>query len=530
MKPKPLMRLLTMLGALALLALQTGLALAHASLVSSDPPDGALLPSAPSRLVLTFNEPVSPILLSLVDDQGHATHLSYRLEGNAVVVDQPGPVGKGSHALSWRVISEDGHPVGGSVLFSIGAPSSGTIPGSVEVVDWGLRSAIWVCRVLLYLGLFVGIGGVFFGRFVAEDMRPGRRTEQGLMALALLSVPLALGLQGLDALDLPLSRLGQEMPWHAAIGTSYALTLAIAFAALAAGLVATVAGGAVAAFLAAAAFIGVGAALAASGHASAAEPQILTRPAVFLHAEAVTFWIGSLLPLALLLRRGEGTRALTRFSYAIPVAIVPLVATGIVLAVVQVGAPAFLVSTAYGRVLLVKLALTGLLFLLAAFNRWRLTALAGAGEPYAIRRLVLAIAIEGLLAVGILAAVATWRFTVPPRALEAAAAAPISAHIHTAKAMAEVTVTPGRAGPVSVSIALQTGDFGPLAAREVTLTLSNPGAGIEPIRRPATKAGDGTWRVDGLVVPVAGRWNIEVGVLISDFDLVRLRETIDIRS
>jgi copper transport protein len=96
--------------------------------------------------------------------------------------------------------------------------------------------------------------------------------------------------------------------------------------------------------------------------------------------------------------------------------------------------------------------------------------------------------------------------------------------------MAEVTVTPGRAGPVSVSIALQTGDFGPLDAKEVTLTLSNPGAGIEPIRRPATKAGDGTWRVDGLVVPVAGRWNIEVGVLISDFDLVRLRETIDIRS
>ena len=95
--------------------------------------------------------------------------------------------------------------------------------------------------------------------------------------------------------------------------------------------------------------------------------------------------------------------------------------------------------------------------------------------------------------------------------------------------MAEVAVTPGHAGPVSVSIAILTGDFGPLDAKEVTLTISSPAAGIEPIRRPAVRAGDGTWRVDDLVVPVAGRWDVEVAILISDFDLVRLRDTIDIR-
>jgi copper transport protein len=90
-------------------------------------------------------------------------------------------------------------------------------------------------------------------------------------------------------------------------------------------------------------------------------------------------------------------------------------------------------------------------------------------------------------------------------------------------------VTPGHAGPVSVSIALLTGDFGPLDAKEVTLTIANPAAGIEPIKRPATRLGDGTWRVDNLVIPVPGRWDVEVAILISDFDLVRIRETIDIR-
>jgi copper transport protein len=349
------------------------------------------------------------------------------------------------------------------------------------------------------------------------------------MVLAALSVPPALGLQGLDALDLPLNDIPRILPWQTATGTSYALTLAVAFAALVAGLVATFTRGVVSTWLAAIAFVGVGLALAASGHASAAEPQWLTRPAVFVHAVSVAFWLGALMPLGALLRRGEGQVALVRFSRAIPFAIVPLLASGVTLAVIQVGQPEALITTAYGRVLLIKLALVVVLLLLAAFNRWRLTGPAEAGEPVATRRLVIAILIEGLLAFGVLAAVTTWRFTPPPRAIEAAAAAPVSVHIHTEKAMAEVVVTPGHAGPVSVSIAILTGDFGPLDAQEVTLTLANPAAGIEPIKRPAAKGGDGTWRVDNLVIPIPGRWNVEVAILISDFDLVRLRDMIEIR-
>jgi copper transport protein len=186
-------------------------------------------------------------------------------------------------------------------------------------------------------------------------------------------------------------------------------------------------------------------------------------------------------------------------------------------------------TTPYGNVLIVKLALVAVLFLLASINRWRLTAPAVAGDPSAARKLVLAIFLEAALAVTILGVVATWRFTPPPRSLEAAAARPAAVHIHTARAMADVTLSPGHVGPVDASIVVMTGDFGPLDAKEVTLTLADPAAGIEPIRRRATNNGDGTWRVDDLVVPVAGRWDIEVAILASEFDLVRINETIDIR-
>ena len=74
-----------------------------------------------------------------------------------------------------------------------------------------------------------------------------------------------------------------------------------------------------------------------------------------------------------------------------------------------------------------------------------------------------------------------------------------------------------------------SGDFGPLDAKEVTLVLSNASAGVEPIRRPARKPGDGTWRVDGLVIPVSGRWTIRIDILISDFEIARLTGDIDIR-
>src|SRR5690606_12558324 len=118
-----------------------------------------------------------------------------------------------------------------------------------------------------------------------------------------------------------------------------------------------------------------GVALALSGHASAASPQWLMRPAVFLHAVAIAAWIGALAPLGLALRRNRpgAIGALHRFSRVIPTIVAVLILAGIVLGVVQVQRPTALLDTAYGQILLVKLALLVGLFLLAAINRWSLT-------------------------------------------------------------------------------------------------------------------------------------------------------------
>src|SRR5690606_2448478 len=136
---------------------------------------------------------------------------------------------------------------------------------------------------------------------------------------------------------------------------------------------------------------------------------------------------------------------LTRFSKIIPAFIAMLVGAGVILAIVQIGSPGALLDTAYGQVFVVKLVLLAGLFLLAAVNRWKLTTPVEKGDERSTQRMARSIALEPLLALLILGAVSTGRFTPPPRVLAAAAALPATLHVHSNKAMADLTITPGKA-------------------------------------------------------------------------------------
>jgi copper transport protein len=72
------------------------------------------------------------------------------------------------------------------------------------------------------------------------------------------------------------------------------------------------------------------------------------------------------------------------------------------------------------------------------------------------------------------------------------------------------------------------GDFSPFRPKEVALILSNPAAGVEPIRRPATLR-EGVWQVDALALPVPGRWQVRVDILVSDFEKQMLEDSVDVR-
>ncbi len=157
-----------------------------------------------------------------------------------------------------------------------------------------------------------------------------------------------------------------------------------------------------------------------------------------------------------------------------------LVLSGAVLAAIELGRPSALVDTAYGRLLAVKLTAVAAMLVLAALNRFRLTPRVAAG---ASRPLALSASAEIGLGLVVLALATGFRLTPPPRELALAAATPgVEVHLHGPGTMAMLTFDPGRAGSNVVTIDLMGG-----AAAGVTLALSLPEKGVEPMRLTATR-------------------------------------------
>jgi copper transport protein len=510
--------LLVLLGS----ALGSTPTLAHATLVSSKPRDGAVVPVAPIELSLDFNEPVQPLFVRLIDPAGTATALSdYHTAGNTLAVRLPPGLGQGTHALSWRVVSADGHPVGGTVLFAIGAPSS-TPTLAAGGASWPVRVIIWLARVSLLLASFVGIGGVVFGAWVGTLVPQARAVIVAALLLGLMAAPISIGLHGLDLSLQPLSRLLGPETWVLGFFSRFGTTASIAFGALVAGLISlSLTNLRLRQPLAVAALAGAGAAFLASGHVITAEPRFVSGTALFVHLVSIAFWIGALVPLLALTLAGHHGQALASFSRAIPIPLAALVASGAVLAAIQVGHYEALRSTAYGQVLSVKLAIVLGLFALAGINRFVLTPALRFGSIRAERRFVGTLCAELALVLLVFGTVAVWRFTPPPRSL--AAAGTFYTHIHTDRAMVDVTASRAPSGRAQISVLVQTPEFLPLQAKEVTLVLANPDAGIEPFSRTAKPArDDGTWLIEGVILPTQGTWAVTVEVLISDFERVEL--------
>ena len=130
--------------------------------------------------------------------------------------------------LAWRVASADGHPVGGSLIFSVGAPSAGGPPDAIAPVDRAVQAALWLSKVVLYAGLFFGVGGAFFLAWIGPAAGRAKAFVLGALRLGLVAALLSVGLQGLDALGLPLTALASPAVWDAGFGTSYGNTATIA--------------------------------------------------------------------------------------------------------------------------------------------------------------------------------------------------------------------------------------------------------------------------------------------------------------
>jgi copper transport protein len=531
--------------------------LAHAALVEASPGDGAALDSAPDRLRLVFNEPVQPVMVRLIDGNGRNLLPPETVHGADRMVEAPlPPLTDGAYVISFRIVSADGHPVGGALTFRIGAgpEQSGAAPFSQDAAERtreaGWRLAAAVVRFVVYGATLLAAGGAFFpalvlagpdGRRIRHVVALGvRRYARGAAIIGVTALIVGVGIEGGLLTLAPAADLLTAAPWRAVIAGPAGPSVVVSLAGLL--LLATAGGIALPAIGGCVALAGFG----LTGHAANAPPHWLAVPSVVVHAAAAAFWIGSLWPLLYAIRRlpsGDAALALRRFSAVAVVAVAILAVVGAALAVLQVGSVAALAGTRYGFILLLKLAAVAALLLLAAINRQRLTPALPRSRA-ASTWLSRSIRSEMALAVCVLIATAALGTTPPPRALalKAGVGSDDAGEDHAAMHAGSGHATGARPGetvviPSAARVALldvvparrledntvvlhliSTADGTPVDAGQADLQLLQQEAGIEPIARPMTRIGPGIFRADQIVMSVAGNWQIRVDVLVNDFE------------
>ncbi|MEV6447428.1 copper resistance CopC family protein [Amycolatopsis sp. NPDC051716] len=123
-----------------------GPASAHTELESSSPAEGASLAAAPSKIELTFEEPVTlqadPI--SVTGPDGTKWTVGTPAVVDAVITAPVTPSGPaGAYTLTYKVVSDDGDKVTAAVHFTLTAPvsASSAAPASPAAAPAGAASA-----------------------------------------------------------------------------------------------------------------------------------------------------------------------------------------------------------------------------------------------------------------------------------------------------------------------------------------------------------------------------------------------------
>ena len=482
---------------------------AHAEFRSSLPIQDSVLDALPAEVRLEFSEQVGVLALTWRLPDGREVTALGEAGATVLTVAPPPETAHGTYVLRWRVASADGHPVAGSLVFSVGEVT-GAAPIAVE------RTVLFTVafRAAMVAALVPSVGVAVFNATVTPV---GAGIARLCLGMAVLVLPFGLfwlGAEGMDRLGLPLSELPQGGVWAEAIQSPvlYPVVLATSAAALA---VAALLTGSRASVLIA---VGLAAlSFPASGHALSA-PTPFALPLTALHGAAMLFWVGSLIPLAVALTpldAPDRAALLRRFSRPALAAVLVLIGSGVGLILIR---PLEMdtLSTPWARLLGAKLALVGVMLALAVWHRVRAVPMLARGDAAPVRRTVGAEAALGLI---VLCLAMGFRLAPPPAA---PVPGPPMVHIHSAKAMAGIALSASPPGAVTIDLALADGSSDPLDPQEVRLALTDPATGIGPLTVLATRQEAGHWTTPTVILPSPGPWQVKLMLLITDFEQVTL--------
>jgi copper transport protein len=520
-------------------------AAAHANLLETDPPAGSVLSEIPTEVTLTFSEPVRlvPDRVLVVGPDGDRVDAADPVADGPVVTI---PLGDGAGALgtylvSFRVISQDNHPVPGSVTFSVGAPSeTPVLVGGGETGDPLVAVAVSANKYAGYAGLVLLIGPAVALARLWPSRLPRRGAARLLwtgLGLVTASTVAGIWLQAPYSLGEPLSGAGAG-DVREVLSTTYGTALVVrlgvlvAVAILLRPLLAGRAERSDLVLLAGLGVVGLGT-WSVAGHPVASPIPAVSIAAQTVHLAAAAFWVGGLVAVAgFLLRRADERELraiLPVWSQWAASAVVVLMAAGTVRAVVEVGVPGALVTTSYGRLLLVKLGLFAVVIAVAGYSRRLVRSRLGASRPRAMRTAVMA---EAAVLAIVLVVSSILVQTTPGRTEvnspeRAAAATDFNQVVESDLFSLQVLVEPAELGTNRVHLYVSTLEGEPARVREWRATAALPAANLEPVDIPVLPLTD-DHATGQVTMSAPGDWELKITLRMSAIDQASVDVTVPI--
>jgi len=222
-------------------------------------------------------------------------------------------------------------------------------------------------------------------------------------------------------------------------------------------------------------------------------------------------------------------------------AVATILVTGLFQGWREVGSKDALTTTTYGRLLLVKFVLFGVMVGLGGLSRrwvharYRVPALRLSPGPGAaahdqdsetVARLRRTVGAETVVAVVVLAVTSLLVAAEPARS---ALSRPYSTELVTDDLLIDVTVDPAKAGPSDFHFYTLTPEGAVADVAEFTARLRLPAADVGPLALKIDKVAPGHYSAYGSELPLRGSWELEVVARLTEIDQVRATTTIPVR-
>ena len=499
---------------------------AHAALVSMTPEADSTLETAPSEIVLEFNEGISATsdAVRVFDPSGRELgDVEVSSTDDTITASLPEFDADGSYTVDWKAVSADGHPIRGAYLFHL---RTATL---TEPFDAGDAGAPLVANVMRAVGAAVALMALVGVLVAALRRRTGDTPRSGWYRWRWVLVFDGTLLLFIGALTVVGSSMSEafEVTLDTASGKVSLLACVLALVGVVVSLVPKAAPVELPLGV-----LTVGA-VAMQGHAVSLPPVALSAPLTVVHVLAAVVWgVG----LVWVDRRCAGAHAaevrrdVERLSPFAMGAVVLLAGTGVALVLDRVPVDQLL-SSNYGRLGVLKAVLLVATVVVAFRNRAGVTPdlpehraddevvaeTVAADDAATVASLRRGVRIEiVLLSVALLAGAALSQISPPDP--DAAAGGLFIERAAFGDGQVELTVEPGARGTNEVHV-VALGADGRLMAEvtELSLSLTLPAEDVGPLQpeMQVVTAGHSLAYAD---FPLVGEWTVEVSARLGKFE------------